>query len=108
MEHVYSIQGMHCESCATKIGQALRNVPGVSSSQVSLNPPRATVSMSRHVPVAELQSAVQRAGRFIFVPTQRADPSMSARCSSLSKYEFGFDAILSGLDFQVEGVLTRA
>jgi len=64
MKHTYTIEGMHCESCVTKIGEALRSIPGVVSSRVTLQPPRATVAMERQVPLAELQSAVQRAGDY--------------------------------------------
>jgi copper chaperone CopZ len=68
MKHNYSIEGMHCESCVTKIGQALRGIAGITSAQVGLYPPKATVSMDRHVPVAELQNAVQRAGDYTIRP----------------------------------------
>jgi len=68
MEHIYSIEGMHCESCVTKIGQALRSIAGITSAQVSFYPPSATVSMDRHVPVAELQNAVLRAGEYTIRP----------------------------------------
>lgn len=68
MKHIYSVEGMHCESCVTKIGQALRGISGITSAEVSLYPPRATVSMDRHVPVAELQNAIQEAGDYTVHP----------------------------------------
>lgn len=64
MEHVYSIKGMHCESCVDKITRALRGIPGVLTAQVSLHPPQAGVTMERHVTSAQLQAAVQRAGGY--------------------------------------------
>ncbi|MBI1827263.1 MAG: cation transporter [Planctomycetes bacterium] len=64
MEHVYTIKGMHCESCVEKIACALRNVNGVTSVRVSLNPPEARVVVENHVPFAELQNAVHNAGKY--------------------------------------------
>ena len=64
MEHVYAMEGMHCKSCVERISQALRSVHGVTSARVSLNPPKARVAMENHVPIAELQNAVQSAGEY--------------------------------------------
>ena len=64
MEHVYAIEGMHCKSCVERISQALRSVNGVASARVNLNPPKARVAMENHVPIAELQNAVQSAGEY--------------------------------------------
>lgn len=64
MEHDFTIVGMHCESCVDKITRALRGIPGVTSAKVSLHPPKAQVSMERHLPLADLQSAVGQVGDY--------------------------------------------
>lgn len=55
---------MHCKSCVAKLTHALRSVDGVTSADVSLNPPRAKVEMSRHVPTETLANAVKLAGEY--------------------------------------------
>jgi copper chaperone CopZ len=64
MTHDYAIEGMHCQSCVTRVGAALRGVAGVTAADVSLAPPRARVEMSRHVPTDELARAVTTAGDY--------------------------------------------
>jgi copper chaperone CopZ len=64
MKHDYDIHGMHCQSCISRVGAALRGVPGVVSADVSLTPPRARVEMSQHIPTVELARAVQGAGDY--------------------------------------------
>lgn len=64
MEHVYAIEGMHCESCVENIARALRSINGVTSARVSLNPPKARVAMENHVPIVDLQNAVRSAGEY--------------------------------------------
>ncbi len=75
MEHTYLIEGMHCESCVDKITQALRGILGVVSSRVTLQPPRATVVMERHVPLTELQNAARRAGEYTLHGTVEGEPA---------------------------------
>lgn len=92
MEHIYSVEGMHCASCVAKIGQALRSIAGITSAQVSLYPPTATVSMDRHVPVAELQNAVRRAGEYtirpdgVGTPVEAGDEQTASDASKESLY----------------------
>lgn len=64
MTHTYDIHGMHCESCVGRVRSALQSVAGVSAAIVSLKPPREKVEMTRHIPTAELNSAVRSAGDY--------------------------------------------
>lgn len=64
MQHTFAVSGMHCQSCVSKITTALQGVDGVQSAQVTLNPPRATIAMTRHVPLSELNQAVRGAGSY--------------------------------------------
>jgi len=68
MEHVYTIEEMHCQSCVDRIGEAIGSIPGVVSSRVTWQPPRATVAMDRHVPLVELQNAVRLQGEYTLQP----------------------------------------
>jgi copper chaperone CopZ len=40
----YAVQGMTCSSCATKVGAAVRQVPGVSATDVDLASGTVTVT----------------------------------------------------------------
>jgi copper chaperone CopZ len=73
MTHEYAIEGMHCQSCVSRVGAALRAVPGVTAAEVSLTPPRARVEMSRHVPTDDLARAVKTAGDYRLRELRDAD-----------------------------------
>jgi copper chaperone CopZ len=64
MHHTYEITGMHCQSCVKKVTSALEGVVGVRSAAVSLDPPRAQVTMDTHVATDELNRAVQTTGDY--------------------------------------------
>jgi Cu2+-exporting ATPase len=66
---------MHCESCVTKIGEALRSIPGIVSSRVTLQPPQATVAMERYVLLSDLQNAARRAGKYTLHATVEGEPA---------------------------------
>lgn len=64
MKHTYSIQGMHCASCTAKVEEALRGFDEVTAAGVSLKPPEAWVTMSRHVPTERLNTALEQKGNY--------------------------------------------
>ena len=58
-----SIEGMTCASCVGRVEKALGRVPGVLAAEVNLATERARVTrLAGSAPMAELLSAVQRAG----------------------------------------------
>jgi len=63
MEHTYNISGMSCNGCRTKVENALNVIKGVSA-KVTLEPPRATITMKKHIPMEVLQAAVSAAGNY--------------------------------------------
>jgi copper chaperone CopZ len=64
MKHTYDVVGMHCQSCVQKVTAALENVGGVTSANVTLKPPQATVEMDLHVPEESLSRSAQAAGGY--------------------------------------------
>jgi copper chaperone CopZ len=64
MIHTYAVTGMHCRGCAEKISNALRSTDGVTSAEVTLDPPQARVELSRHVSTETLNSALRSAGDY--------------------------------------------
>ncbi|MBQ9002663.1 MAG: heavy-metal-associated domain-containing protein [Eggerthellaceae bacterium] len=55
------VEGMHCEKCVARVTQALEDVEGVTSANVSLESASATVE-GRGFDAAALVAAVQEAG----------------------------------------------
>jgi len=64
MTHTYQIDGMHCSSCISKVKSKLLKIGAVTEAQIQLNAPQATITMQQHIPTAELQQAVEKAGSF--------------------------------------------
>ncbi|BAM04402.1 heavy-metal-associated domain-containing protein [Phycisphaera mikurensis] len=77
MKHDYAVTGMHCASCVAKIQDALNRVDGVEGATVTLDPPRASVRMDRHVPLEELDDAVAGAGAYHLAEASAETPAAS-------------------------------
>lgn len=58
MKHIYTITGMTCGGCVATVEKELRAVDSVTDVQVSLEKSEAEVSMSKHISVETLQSAL--------------------------------------------------
>ncbi len=60
------VKGMHCASCALRVEQALKSVPGVESANVNLATETASLALDPQLPApADLAAAVDRAGYHI-------------------------------------------
>jgi copper chaperone CopZ len=64
MTHEYNISGMSCGSCVAKVKNALLKLGDVTDANVQLTAPQATITMQKHVPLSELQAALQNTGNF--------------------------------------------
>jgi Cu+-exporting ATPase len=95
MTHTYTITGMSCNGCRTKVEKALNEIEGVEA-VVTLEPPMATITMEKHVPIFKLQKALYAAGNYIIgesdasnanslystpVPSEMNTPSLPASAS---------------------------
>ncbi|HKO77883.1 MAG TPA: heavy metal translocating P-type ATPase [Flavobacterium sp.] len=63
MIHTYSITGMTCDGCRSKVEKALNTIEGVEA-KVALNPPIATITMEKHIPTTQLQEALTAVGKY--------------------------------------------
>ena len=63
MTHTYTISGMTCDGCRSKVEKTLNAISGIEA-KVSLNPPLATVTMEKHIPTAQLQEALTAVGKY--------------------------------------------
>jgi len=64
MTHTYTITGMSCNGCRTKVEKALNEIDGVEAT-VSLEPPMAMIASEKPVSVFKLQKALYAAGNYI-------------------------------------------
>lgn len=64
MTHTYNLQGMTCSNCASKIRGELLKLPDIESADVSLEKQEAFLTMSKHIPLSDLQNAVFKAGAY--------------------------------------------
>lgn len=58
MKHEYQVTGMTCSSCVAKVQSALLKVPHISSVVISKEEKKATITMSEHVALESLQTAL--------------------------------------------------
>src|ERR1044071_330067 len=77
------VTGMTCQNCARHVGEALQQVPGVSSATVSLQDERASVRWSpqAHPNQEALLESLERAGytgRLIERPSENAEDKCHA------------------------------
>lgn len=69
MTHTYTITGMSCNGCRTKVEKALNEMDGVEAA-VTLDPPIATITMEKHVPIFKLQKALYEAGKYVITESE--------------------------------------
>lgn len=64
MKHTYRVSGMTCTHCVKNVQKALEGMDGVVSAEVSLDPPRAVVTMHHHLSEAEMNRALEAVGNY--------------------------------------------
>lgn len=64
MTHTYEITGMTCTGCVAKVKSELLKLSDVTNAEVQLTSPQATIGMSKHIVVSDLQAAVHKAGNY--------------------------------------------
>ena len=63
MTHKYTISGMSCDGCRTKVEKALNTIDGVEAT-VSLDPPIAAISMKKPIQITQFQEVLSKAGKY--------------------------------------------
>lgn len=89
----FTLKGMHCESCVTRIQSALMETRGILEATVTLEPPKAIVVMNRDVSISELREAVQRAGAYD-IESYDGAPSGGDNASAASEQESLYPLLL--------------
>jgi copper chaperone CopZ len=73
---------MTCSNCAAKIKSELLKLPGIESSDVSLEKKEVVITMSKHIALSVLQNAVLKAGNYVI--TEKGNHSMEMKSGSRS------------------------
>ncbi|MFL9830433.1 heavy metal translocating P-type ATPase [Flavobacterium sp. ST-87] len=63
MKYTYTINGMHCNSCRTKVENALNSIEGAEA-EVTLDPPKAEISMQEPIQISQFQEVIAQAGNY--------------------------------------------
>jgi len=63
MKYTYTINGMHCNSCRTKVENALNSIEGVEA-EVTLDPPAAVISMQKPIQTTQFQEVIAAVGNY--------------------------------------------
>ena len=64
MTHTYSISGMTCDNCVSKVKSELLKMGDVTEAHVQLKSPQATITMQKHIPTNVLQNTISKAGSY--------------------------------------------
>jgi copper chaperone CopZ len=84
MTHTYKISGMTCANCEAKVKTALLSLPDVNQAEVTRI--SATITMSRHIPVTELQAAIATKGSYVITAEGHSETAEQAK-GFLSTYK---------------------
>ncbi|MGZ9734337.1 heavy metal translocating P-type ATPase [Flavobacterium sp. GNP002] len=72
MKHTYTITGMSCDGCRSKVEKALNAIDGIQAT-LTLDPPIATITMDKHIPTTQLQEALTTAGNYTIEMNKAVD-----------------------------------
>ncbi|HLF51928.1 heavy metal translocating P-type ATPase [Flavobacterium sp.] len=97
MTHTYTITGMSCDGCRTKVEKALNAIKGIEA-VVSLVPPEATIKMEKHIPTSQLQEALTAVGKYTIsmnhstdLKDKIADEPIAKSCCSNDNHQHSKD-----------------
>ncbi|OCB74406.1 heavy metal translocating P-type ATPase [Flavobacterium crassostreae] len=77
MKHTYTITGMSCNGCRTKVEKALNALASVTAT-VTLDPPIATITSSKTIAISVLQDALTAVGDYSIQSVQATLPLSEA------------------------------
>jgi Cu+-exporting ATPase len=68
MKNTFTIIGMSCNGCRTKVETVLNNIDGIEA-ELTLTPPIATINSDIEIPLKKIQEALSNAGNYTIQPT---------------------------------------
>jgi cation transport ATPase len=85
MKHIYSVTGMTCNGCKTSVEDALNSINNVEKATVDLEKAEATVKMSKHISINDLQKAISN--KYTITEKEEANIFLSSQDSTSDKTE---------------------
>lgn len=82
MTHTYHINGITCNGCVAKAKSALLTLGDITEANVQLAQPQATITMQKHISVATLQAALNKAGNYTISESQNHLPKQTQRAEN--------------------------
>lgn len=79
MKHTYQITGMTCANCEAKVKSALLSLPDIESAEVSKATGTATITMTKHIALSELQKAIGEKGNYKITAEQHSEATEQAK-----------------------------
>ena len=64
MEKAYSVQGMSCQHCVSRVKNSLEKIPGVLKAEVTLDTQQAVLFTEGPIEDVVVQDAVKKAGHY--------------------------------------------
>ncbi|WP_264565533.1 heavy metal translocating P-type ATPase [Flavobacterium sp. N3904] len=84
MTHTYTVTGMSCDGCRSKVEKTLNAIEGVKAS-VTLDPPMATIVMEKHIPLFQFQKALYAVGKYTIAEDDSASTAHQQQGKSATK-----------------------
>jgi Cu2+-exporting ATPase len=81
MKNTFTITGMSCNGCRTKVETTLNNIDGIEA-EVTLNPPIATLNSDVEISLEKIQEALSKAGNYSIQPTNSETDIKKACCET--------------------------
>ena len=79
MTHTYQITGMTCANCEAKVKSALLSLPDIESAEVSKATGAATITMTKHIALSELQKAIGEKGNYKITAEHHSEATEQAK-----------------------------
>lgn len=79
MTHTYQITGMTCAKCEAKVKSAFLSLPDVESAVVSKDKGTATITMTKHIALSELQKVIGEKGNYNITAEHHSEASEQAK-----------------------------
>lgn len=79
MTHTYQITGMTCANCEAKVKSAFLSLPDIESAEVSKATGTATITMTKHISLSELQKAIGEKGNYKITAEHHSEATEQAK-----------------------------
>ncbi|MBL7778924.1 MAG: cation transporter [Chitinophagales bacterium] len=79
MKHTYQITGMTCANCEAKVKSAFLSLPDIESAEVSKATGTATITMTKHIALSELQKAIGEKGNYKITAEHHSETAEQAK-----------------------------